>query len=160
MASQQPNLLQIVSVEGGASWIEKLKQEQPIREAISAGRLTFHHIDYNANEGSWSAPKDMSKHHLFPRYSEIIWDYPAKTFDTILVDGRFRVACIAKLYDYVSEDAHILVHDFLNRPKYHCILAFFEIVDKVDTLVCLKKKPSIDRVLLDKIIKEYSYQWD
>lgn len=158
-ASRTPSLEQIVSVEGAGGWIEKLKKEAPIRDAVASGRLTFHHIDYNADEGGWSAPKDMSKHHLFPQYSDVVKSYPANTFDMVLVDGRFRVACIAKLYDHVSESTKIIVHDFMNRPQYHCVLAFFEIVEKVDTLVCLKKKEKVDRDLLTQICTTYQYQW-
>lgn len=152
MASCQKNVKKIVSVEGALTWITKLK-------AMPEIRATFHHIDYNADEGNWSYPKDNKKVHIFPQYSDIIKLYPVNTFDTILVDGRFRVACICKLYDYSTEDTIILVHDYTNRPQYHIVEQFFDVVERVETLVRLRKKDpgQINDENLKKVIMSYQY---
>jgi len=40
----------------------------------------------------------------------------------------------------LKDDGYLLFHDFNNRPYYHGILKYYEIVDSVETLVVLVKK--------------------
>ncbi len=78
----------------------------------------------------------------------------ASQVDVVLIDGRFPVACCLKCYDILSDDSVILFDDFLNRPQYHVVLDFFEIVEQtVDKrMVVLKKRPhkSIPPSLIQK----------
>lgn len=74
--------------------------------------------------------------------SSIITGYSANPadIDLVLVDGRFRVACILQTLLVTSRDTVILVHDFYNRPEYFIVLLYVDVVDRVDTLVTLQRK--------------------
>jgi len=67
-----------------------------------------------------------------------------KTFDAILVDGRARGWCAEKALDYIHSDSVVFVHDYFNRPNYHIVENWYNVVDSVkdtnQTLVVLKKK--------------------
>ena len=37
--------------------------------------------------------------------------------DTILIDGRFRVACALSIFPYINENTLVLLDDFINRQN-------------------------------------------
>jgi len=67
-----------------------------------------------------------------------------KCYDYILIDGRARIECAYKALDYISTDSVVFIHDFFKRERYHPVLKYYDVVDKVDntlqTIVALKKK--------------------
>lgn len=67
--------------------------------------------------------------------------------DTILIDGRFRVACTLKLYPYINENTIIIFDDFLDRSYYHTIiLNYFNVIDYTSdkSMAVLQKKINLD----------------
>ena len=67
------------------------------------------------------------------------------TLDLIFIDGRFRAACL-KCFDQINDDCLIgLFDDFLNRPEYHIVLDYYDVIDKTDNniMVILKKKNNV-----------------
>ena len=52
------------------------------------------------------------------------------------------------------------MHDFNNRPEYHCILKFLDIVDTMDTMALFKIKENFDKSELIEIYEEYKYVYD
>lgn len=110
--------------------------------------------------GEWGYP--LSKHHSprFPRYSNAIHLHNTP-FDLILVDGRFRVACTLSATKNIIknnniEEARILIHDFWNRPQYHCVLSFLETIERAETAGLFKVKKRINHASLEKLLTEYS----
>jgi len=53
-------------------------------------------------------------------------DYPAESapYDFILVDGRARIECLKRAYDWISADGVVVLHDAM-RPYYHQPLEAF-----------------------------------
>jgi hypothetical protein len=53
-------------------------------------------------------------------------DYPknAAPFDFILVDGRARIACLEKAFEWISDKGVVVLHDS-NRAYYHSALVDF-----------------------------------
>jgi len=74
----------------------------------------------------------------------------SKLIDLILIDGRFRVACCLHCYNIIDKNTCIIFDDFLNRPEYHIVLDYYDIIEKTsdNIMVILKKKdrdpPSVD----------------
>ena len=68
----------------------------------------------------------------------------------ILIDGRFRVACALNVLKHINRDTYVYIHDFTDRPKYHVLLNYYEIVDKADRLVKLRKIKEAPQSLIDK----------
>jgi hypothetical protein len=76
--------------------------------------------------------------------------------DLVMIDGRFRVACCLKCFNVINDECLIAFDDFLDRPEYHIVLIYYEIVDQTDDdrMVILKKKQNI-KSIPDKLIKKY-----
>lgn len=77
--------------------------------------------------------------------------------DLVLVDGRFRVACCLTCFNVISNRCLIAFDDFLDRPKYHVVLPYYDIVEQThdNRMVILKKKQgieSVDQTLLEQYI--------
>ena len=77
------------------------------------------------------------------------------SIDLVFIDGRFRVACCLKCYDIIKEDCLIIFDDFLDRPHYHIVLKFFDIIEKTqdNRLVILKKKKNMN--IPTELIEKY-----
>ena len=73
----------------------------------------------------------------------------------IIIDKRFRVACCLKCYDVIKDDCLIAFDCFLNRPHYHVVLEYFDIIEKTqdNRMAILRKKK--DRNIPKKLIEEY-----
>jgi len=63
-----------------------------------------------------------------------------RDYGVILVDGRARAMCAYVAKDLLKDDGYLLFHDFNNRPYYHGILNWYEIIDTQGSLAVLTKK--------------------
>jgi hypothetical protein len=71
--------------------------------------------------------------------------HPAVVADVVLVDGRFRVAAALKALWHINDASVVLIHDWTKRKeKYGRVLAYYDVVDKVDTLIVLARKSDVD----------------
>lgn len=90
----------------------------------------------------------------FPRYSDSGFE---RTWDTIFIDGRFRVACALKIFPSLKDNTNIFMHDFSKRLiDYGILLRYFDVIKQIDSLVLLKPvtQPPQD------IIKKYELIFD
>jgi hypothetical protein len=71
----------------------------------------------------------------------------------ILIDGRFRVASCLKCHRDINAECIIAFDDFLNRPQYHVVLDYYNIIDKGSRMVFLKKK--LDVEVPNTVIEHY-----
>lgn len=69
----------------------------------------------------WGYPIDYSKRENFHKYFNSIWDRNNLKPDTILIDGRFRVACFFTCLLKSDPGTKIIFDDYVNRPHYHII---------------------------------------
>jgi hypothetical protein len=105
--------------------------------------------------GPYGHVSNNTEMHLWPNYSSADIGTP----DTILIDGRFRVACGLQCC-IKHPNATILMHDFTNRPEYHVLLNYMDIVKSVDTLVCVKVKLDNDKEKLLELYDTYKFIQD
>ena len=105
----------VISIDTDAEWIQKVREET--RGAVKL------HLDYvNLGEvGEWGIPKSTSQYRDFWKYSTAPWKKANELNvvpDTVLIDGRFRVACF--LYSLLSArvGTTIIFDDYFNRPHY------------------------------------------
>ena len=149
----------IISIEGDPNWIEYMRNNNTIFEAEQTSRLKFYYIDIG-KVGYWSRPIDNSAEELYPNYSKYVFTKLNKDeindIDTILIDGRFRVACALNSIFY-CRNAKIIIHDFFNREYYNILLNYLDIIEKVDTLGGFKIKKDINFYEVEKLINEYAY---
>jgi hypothetical protein len=76
--------------------------------------------------------------------------------DLILVDGRFRVACVLESLLSLSplSNTQILVDDYVDRPCYQVVERFadFELVGR---MAVLRPRRLIDRIQVRRLVKQY-----
>lgn len=129
----------IVSVESDPAWIARLRGNTEIVAAEKEGRLTLIHADVGPVT-SYGAPADTSMSAKWPDYALAPWHSCSKP-DIVLVDGRFRVACIAQAALHCKRAALIAVHDFWKRPAYHEALRVLEWVSTVESFCIFRPRP-------------------
>jgi hypothetical protein len=101
---------------------------------------------------SYGHPKNESMKHLWENYSKANIGTP----DTILIDGRFRVACGLQCC-LNCVDSIILIHDFLNRPEYHILLNFLDIIETCDSLIVARVKSNNNKDNILELYEQYKY---
>lgn len=151
------SLAHITSIESDRKFMNTLARNPVIKGNLH--RLNFEYIDIGATT-SWGMPKDSSGRDKYPLYSSSVFmqNLEKESFDTIFVDGRFRVACILQSILY-SPQSTIIVHDFWDREEYHIVLDFLECIDRVDTLGIFRVR-DCDRGRVLELYDEYKYITD
>ena len=156
-ASIRTNIVKIYSVESDMVWHTKLKN------IINNESINFIYNEMDTKPDSLGYPGPNSKKEDWIKYSsQICFLKPEelKAIDLVLIDGRFRVACCLKCVDLINSDCFIVFDDFLNRPQYHIVLNYYDIIEKSsdNIMVILKKKAdaTVPRELIEKyeVIKE------
>jgi hypothetical protein len=134
----------VYSVESSADWLKEMRYRPEIPAAEQDGRLTFFHADIGPTK-ELGFPVDDAAAKKWPAYYRDVWPKiePA-TIDTVLIDGRFRVACALAAIAHCGTATSIMIHDFWDRPFYHPLLYFTRVVGRVDNIVALEPLPVID----------------
>lgn len=149
------------AIDSSLSWIEIMRQYLFIRNKEKAGQISIYHVDIGKT-GNWGRPVGFESRELFPKYSSWIFDHiPENLIDTVLVDGRFRVACMlqALMKYHQNPVMKYMMHDF-ERKDYQVVLAFMDIVEQADGLVLLKPKSDLDLIEVKKKYEQYKYNDD
>jgi hypothetical protein len=133
----------IVSVESDKAWIDQLAQKPELETAIKAKRLHFVHADIGPVK-DWGAPADRSAVDRWPRYFLAPFEKNSYDFDTVLIDGRFRVACALACHAFLKESAIVMMHDYRSRDGYSEIEKFYEIVDSAENIFAFRKKAKVN----------------
>lgn len=133
MAAQTTNIHHITVVESdSAFWKEKVLSIKSVELAQRTGRLYPHLVNIGPTM-EWGYPLDNSFSKQCPLYHSSVFQTDA-SFDLILVDGRFRIACILHACLSCLDGTKILIHDFFNRPIYFVVWPFLQLERKADTL--------------------------
>jgi len=147
----------VISVESDKSWSEKVKAS-----AYSPpGRLHIEHCDIG-EVGEWGTPKNRDKIENFWRYVVSPWHsakYNHLVPDTILVDGRFRVA--AFLFTLVAARAGsvILFDDYFDRPHYFIVEQFCPVEEKHGRMAVFLATKHFSFADICERIAQYSIVW-
>ena len=139
-ASIKNNIQHIYSVESDYLWHSRLK-----KYLSDNGNINFIYCDMDTKPNTWGNPGPNSTIDDWKNYSTQILKLNSKQsrlIDLILIDGRFRVACCLHCYDIISDNSYIIFDDFLNRPQYHIVLDYYNVIEKTsdNRMVVLKKK--------------------
>lgn len=142
-------------VESDANWVSALKESLGERCQVEV-------VDIGPTR-EWGYPTSLDAAGKFQNYSRAILAHDSP-FDLILVDGRFRVACVITAIQHLlshgvdPDEARIFIHDFWDRPVYHIVLDFLEPIERVDTAGLFKLKKKIKEKDLRKVWTEYARQ--
>jgi len=118
LAAEMPGKT-IFSVESDPDWAESMTAHLATHPPASTVRI--HHVDIGPT-GPWGYPRDDSHWSRFHRYPLSVWDredfqHP----DVVLVDGRFRVACLLAVLFRASRPVSVYFDDYADRQSYHAV---------------------------------------
>jgi hypothetical protein len=108
----------VMTVDTDAEWLTLVAEQC----AGFPTHLELIHCDLG-RVGEWGVPKDKRPRADFRTYAIQPWmTIPSDTRpDLVLVDGRFRVACLLASLTFSKPGTPILVDDYTNRPEYHVV---------------------------------------
>lgn len=106
--------------------------------------------------GEYSYPLFIQKKKFLKYIKSIdLYSRKKKFPDLILIDGRFRVACLLFIFSILKKKkfkTNIILDDYFNRPHYSVLKNFYRI-KKVGRMAILKPKvKKFDKNLLNKYI--------
>lgn len=151
LASLCNNIEKIYTVESDIEWLNKVQLHINKKKDI-----TYIYNEMLTIPNTYGIPGKNATDIQKIEYSNKFIKTLPNNVDTILIDGRFRVACALKLYPYINENTIIIFDDFLNRPYYHnIILNYFNLIDYTNDncMAILQKKENLDIPVL--LIQRY-----
>lgn len=156
LANDFSNIEKIVSVESDKEyWKNEIASCASIKRAIKENRIIPQFIDIGKT-GKWGYPINEEKKYKWPTYSSIPYILDIN-YDLILVDGRFRIACVLEACLKTGSQTKIMIHDYYNRPYYSVIESFLEEIDRVDRMGLFSIKPDNNHRLMKILLDEYKY---
>lgn len=132
----------LVSVESDPQWLARLRAEPGCVAAAASGRWRGIHADLGP-VATWGWPADSARYADGPVYWNAPWLLcPAPSF--VLVDGRFRVACVLAALARLAPEGVVAMHDFWGREYYRPLLEFADLVGTAASLVLLARRPGTE----------------
>lgn len=147
--------LTVHGVESDAAWVNGLKRRLGTPCRVRA-------VDIGPTK-EWGFPVSNASRDRFPAYSEAIHEHD-QAFDLILVDGRFRVACVLNAIRHTLNvadqpgETRLFIHDFWNRPHYHAVLEFLVEEESAETAGVFRIAEDIDPQRIAAVLEAYRFQ--
>jgi len=112
----------VFSVESDRRWAARM--EAWFEAHPPAARVIVHHADVGPTR-KWGMPTSQEHWRTFHRYPLAVWDLPDFVHpDVVLIDGRFRAACLLAVLYRASRPVTVLFDDYGNRRGYHRVESF------------------------------------
>ncbi|MDE3080733.1 MAG: hypothetical protein KGI94_11940 [Paracoccaceae bacterium] len=121
LAAERPGKT-VITVESDADWVARMQAWFAANPP--AGEVVLHHADIGPTK-DWGHPADQSALRRWPGYALSVWD--RKDFrhpDVVLIDGRFRVACLLATAFRITRPVTVLFDDYAGRKHYHGVEEF------------------------------------
>lgn len=107
----------VMAVESDRAWFLRMKDW--FKDHPAPVPVTLHHANIGPTK-RWGFPKDGAKAERWPSYALSIWDHADfRHPDVVLVDGRFRLACLLTTLFRIKRPVRLLCDDYAERPAYH-----------------------------------------
>lgn len=107
----------VFSVESDKAWVVRLRDWFAANPPASP--VTIHHA-YIGKTRDWGFPRSLKQHARWAGYPVGIWDEPGFVApDAVLIDGRFRMACLLTVMLRTPHPVTVLWDDYAERPHYH-----------------------------------------
>lgn len=107
----------IMSVESDFDWTRDLRRDL----AGAASSVILHHVDIGPT-GPWGRPLNDERWRAFHRYPNSVWEQTwFRQPDVVLIDGRFRTACLAAVMLRTTRPVTVLFDDYGVRDRYRLV---------------------------------------
>ncbi len=107
--------LRVFSVESDADWATRMAS----KVATISDKARVHYADVGPT-GPWGTPAKAREFRKFHQYALSVWDLPEFVEpDLVLIDGRFRAACLVAVMLRATRPVTVLFDDYLKRRYYH-----------------------------------------
>jgi hypothetical protein len=152
-----PPSAKLYAMDSNEEWVQNVASDPCIQKRVAEGTASVSRVDIGPT-GSWGSPVGGDKvKHMWKDYSSSIAAYKDQKIDLILVDGRFRISCALESA-LLFPEATILLHDFF-EPGHHTNYVKLEevvdLVERTDTLLSLRVKPSVSKDTILKMIEDH-----
>lgn len=138
LGSERPGKL-VFSVESDHAWAIRLQHEIDLRNLPSPALV--YHVDIGPT-GNWGRPLGPEAWTRFHRYPLAIWDEPFfRQPDVVLIDGRFRTACLMAVLLRTQKPVTVLFDDYIERAAYHSVEAFLKPTEMVGRMAVFEVQP-------------------
>ena len=106
----------VFSVESDAAWAERMAAWMTVHPPVADLRLLAGDIGATRD---WGYPASKGSFRKWPDYVLSVWERPDFVQpDTILLDGRFRLACFLTALVRSTAPITVLWDDYQDRPPY------------------------------------------
>jgi hypothetical protein len=110
------------SVEHNWEWYNKVNNVIPANVELFYKQIATLPPDSEYHQSTYEHYSD---------YLDVVYQI-GDMFDVALIDGRARRLCALKVMPYLKPNAIVVIHDWCLRDPYHCVLDYYDLVDKVD----------------------------
>lgn len=109
----------VFSVESDPFWADQLCRQ--LKADGHAAGVHLHVVDIGP-VGRWGRPTDSSGWRHYHAYPLSVWDRPDfRQPDLVLIDGRFRPACLMAVMARSRAPVTVLFDDYVGRARYHVV---------------------------------------
>ncbi|MCG3769440.1 MAG: hypothetical protein JW384_00562 [Nitrosomonadaceae bacterium] len=136
---------EVVSVKSDKRFLATVMR----KAAECSKKFTPLYVDIGPTK-EWGMPTNLSFNESWKRYPQVPWRYFQSNGilpDVILVDGRFRVACVLEsLINLGDHECVFLIDDYFDRPGYRALEeeGFLVSIEIVGSMLVAKKSKEFD----------------
>lgn len=156
-AATVANVPHVISVESDRAWSSKVRSSINLPSC----KLYLEHCDIG-EVGDWGIPKNREKIDNYWKYMVTPWQIAKLNSlvpDTILIDGRFRVACFLASLLSARNGTVILFDDYFDRPHYFVVEEFCKLVEKRGRMGVFVATNNYSVPAICEKIAQHSIQW-
>lgn len=144
----------IVSVDTSLEWSETVSRL--VNERGLGDRLEIRFVDLGVI-GDWGMPLTFDRRQNNWNYVNAPWDQVDRRPDTILIDGRFRIACFLNCLLKATPGTRIVFDDYFNRDYYHVVEEFCSVSQRCGRQAVFIVPDSLDRGVIESELLRFMY---
>lgn len=133
----------VMSVESDADWARNLREK--IHGSRPRSYVAVHHVDIGKT-GEWGRALTDRDWRNFHRYPNDIWDQSFfRHPEVVLIDGRFRTACLVTILLRATKPVTVLFDDYTDRPKYRAVERIIKPICLHDRMAEFEVQPGVTK---------------
>lgn len=150
----------LVSVDSDASFLADVRRKLEENDRRAMAKLIHVNIGLTQHWGMPVFTKPTRRRvRRWEQYAKAPWRYfrtIGQQPDLVLVDGRFRVACVLESLLSLSplSETQILLDDYVGRP-YYTVVEKYADIELVGRMAVLRPRRLVDRIEVRRLVNHY-----